>query len=115
MNWKVATFTVISIILYAYILVCFGLAGQYTQHMALVIGACVLKYGLILFGFFIAGFLPYRINTALKKRKDALSAQKQKKTCTKNSMSTMSVLARWLTFMKCGSKSEGRKDLLQKP
>jgi uncharacterized membrane protein len=72
MNWKVATFTVISIILYAYILVCFGLAGQYTQHMALVIGACVLKYGLILFGFFIAGFLPYRINTALKKRKDAL-------------------------------------------
>ena len=68
MNWKVATFTVISIILYAYILVCFGLAGQYTQHMALVIGACVLKYGL----FFIAVFLPYRINTALKKRKDAL-------------------------------------------
>ena len=72
MNWKIATISVISGILYAYILAFFGIAGDNIQSIALSIGAIVLKYGLILFGFFMVLFLPYRINKALIKRKEML-------------------------------------------
>lgn len=91
MNWKVALITFASVILYAYALVCFGLAGPNIQNIALVIGGYVLKYGLLSFGFFMAAFLPYRINKALQKRKEKQyeieserkiieAAQKMKKT-----------------------------------
>ena len=69
MNWKVALITFASVILYAYALVCFGLAGPNIQSVALVAGGYILKYGLLSFGFFMAAFLPYRINKALEMRK----------------------------------------------
>lgn len=54
MNWKVALITFASVILYAYALVCFGLAGPNIQSVALVAGGYILKYGLLSFGFFMA-------------------------------------------------------------
>jgi hypothetical protein len=69
MNWKVSLITIASVILYAYALVCFGLAGPNIQSVALVAGGYILKYGLLSFGFFMAAFLPYRINKALEQRK----------------------------------------------
>ena len=91
MNWKVALITFASVILYAYALVCFGLAGPNIQSIALIVGGYILKYGLLSFGFFMAAFLPYRINKALEKRKQKKyeieserkiieAAQKQKQT-----------------------------------
>lgn len=69
MNLKVSLITIASVILYAYTLVCFGLAGPNFQSVAIVIGGYILKYGLLSFGFFMSLFLPYRINNALEKRK----------------------------------------------
>ena len=72
MNVKIAIITAISVILYVYLLMCIGITGPHIQSIALCIGFYVLKYGLLLFGLVIAGFLPYRINTALEKRKQKL-------------------------------------------
>ena len=71
MNMKLTIITLISMFVYAYALVCFGVVGPYFQGIALVIGGYILKYGLILFGLFMSAFLPVRISQALKKREQA--------------------------------------------
>lgn len=68
MNMKLTIITLISMFVYAYALVCFGIVGPYFQDIALVIGGYILKYGLILFGLFMSAFLPVRVSQALKKR-----------------------------------------------
>lgn len=70
MNTKLTLITLCSMFVYAYILVCFGVVGPYFQDIALVIGGYILKYGLIIFGLFMSGFLPYRISQALKQREE---------------------------------------------
>ena len=45
MNWKVSLITIASVILYAYALVCFGLAGPNIQSIAIIVGGYILKYG----------------------------------------------------------------------
>lgn len=71
MNMKLTIITLISMFVYAYALVCFGIVGPYFQDIALVIGGYILKYGLILFGLFMSAFLPVRVSQALKKREQA--------------------------------------------
>jgi hypothetical protein len=90
-NWKIILMTIVSVALYTYALICFGLAGPEIQSVAFVIGGYILKYGLLAFGFFMSAFLPYRINSALESRKQKKyeieserkiieAAQKQKQT-----------------------------------
>lgn len=71
MNLKITVITLVSMFLYAYALICFGVVGPYYQNIALTIGGYILKYGLILFGLFMASFLPYRISKALALREQA--------------------------------------------
>lgn len=69
-NKKIISITAIALILYTFFLFLIGIFGETIQQHAIEIGLFLLKYGLIVFGFVIAGFLPIRIAKALQQRKD---------------------------------------------
>ena len=72
MTTKTTIITIVSVLLYTYVLACFGLAGEKVQSVAFIGGLYFLKYGSIAFGYFMAIFLPIRITKALEKRKETL-------------------------------------------
>jgi hypothetical protein len=50
------------------VLMCFGIFGETITPYARMILFFIFKWGLVLFGYFLACFLPYRIFVALKDR-----------------------------------------------
>ena len=50
------------------VLMCFGIFGETITPYARMILFFIIKWGLVLFGYFLACFLPYRIFVALKDR-----------------------------------------------
>ena len=50
------------------VLMCFGIFGDFITPYARMILFFIVKWGLVLFGYFLACFLPYRIFVALKNR-----------------------------------------------
>jgi len=50
------------------VLMCFGIFGETITPYARMILFFIVKWGLVLFGYFLACFLPYRIFVALKDR-----------------------------------------------
>lgn len=91
MTKKIFGITVLSIVLYTVILACVGLFGDTIQNYSIHYSLVALKYGLVLFGFAVALFLPWRIHKALIQRaeekyqrestaKIIAAAQKEKET-----------------------------------
>jgi hypothetical protein len=58
---------VVSLVL-TLVLMCFGIYGEMITPYARMILLFIVKWGLVLFGYFLACFLPYRIIVALKDR-----------------------------------------------
>lgn len=69
-NKKIIGITIGSVVLYTFFLFCIGLFGTTLQNYAITGGFYALKYGSVLLGFFITGYMPYRINKAMIKRKE---------------------------------------------
>lgn len=59
------------ILVYSLIMACFGIFGTKFQSLILSIGFPSLKYGTIIFGYFMAVFIPIRVYTASIAREKA--------------------------------------------
>lgn len=73
-------YTIILVILYAWILGLIGIYGDVFAMHARNISLTVLKYGLIAFGFVVVAVLPYNVSKAIstnKEREEAFNVKKQ--------------------------------------
>lgn len=70
MNKTIMIITFIAIVLYSILLCCIGIYGENIQTQIIEYGKIILKYLLILFGYFLTIFLPIRIYKQLLLRKE---------------------------------------------
>lgn len=66
---KIYVFIAIMMVLYTIMLGAFGVFGNSIQDVVLHYGFLILKYGAIVFGYFLTIFVPFRAVQQLKKNK----------------------------------------------
>lgn len=72
MNKQVVILSCISLFLYTLLLFCFGIFGSQIQEQVIKYTMVVLKYGLIVMGYVMMIYLPYKITKQMALRKEKL-------------------------------------------